>query len=72
MSLNQDLEPTFTFSSLKVLTFMNKDFAVEVYHLQEGKAKEDLESRRSRKVKSKSRENGEICSYGSILGDIFS
>lgn len=72
MSLNQDLEPTFAFSSLKVLTFMNKDFAMEVYHLQEGKAKEDLESMRSRKVKSKSRANGEICSYGSILRNIFS
>lgn len=42
MSLNKDLEPTFTFLSLQVLTFMNKDFEMKVYHLEKGIAKEDL------------------------------
>lgn len=40
MSLNKDLEPTFTFLSLRVLTFMNKDFEMKVYHVQEGISKE--------------------------------
>lgn len=42
MSLNKDLESTFTFLSVKVLTFMNKDFEMKAYHLQEGISKEDL------------------------------
>ena len=42
MSFNKDLEPTFTFLFLKALTFMNKDFELKVYHLQEGISKEDL------------------------------
>lgn len=72
MSLNKDLEPTFTFLSLKVLTFMNKDFEVKVCHLQEGISKEGPESRRSHKVKSKARVDGNIHSYGSFLRDNFS
>jgi len=42
MSLNKNLEPTFTFFSLKAMTFMNKDFERRVCHLEEGISKEDL------------------------------
>lgn len=42
VSLNRDLEPTFTFFCLQVLTFMNKDFEMRVCRLEEGASKEDL------------------------------
>lgn len=42
MILNKDLEPTFTFLSLQMLIFMDKDFEMKVYHLEEGISKEDL------------------------------